>query len=53
MTVELQTYHQGPVPNTVLNPNGSDITNVVATLRGSVTPERIYVVSGHLDTRAT
>jgi len=53
MTVELQTYHQGPVPNTVLNPNGVDITNVVATLRGSVTPERIYVVSGHLDTRAT
>lgn len=53
MTVELQTYHQPPVPNAVLNPNGVDITNVVATLRGSLTPERIYVVSGHLDTRAT
>jgi hypothetical protein len=49
----LQTYHQPPVPNAILNPDGVDITNVVATLRGSLTPERIYVVSGHLDTRAT
>jgi hypothetical protein len=53
MTVELQTYHQPPVANTILNPDGVDITNVVATIRGSLTPERIYVVSGHLDTRAT
>jgi Zn-dependent M28 family amino/carboxypeptidase len=29
------------------------ITNVVATLRGSVTPERIYVVTGHYDSRVT
>jgi hypothetical protein len=53
MTVELQTYHQPPVANTILNPDGVDITNVVATLRGSLTPERIYVVSGHLDSRAS
>jgi hypothetical protein len=53
MTVELQTYHQPFVPNTILNPDGVDITNVVATLKGSVTPERIYVVSGHLDSRNT
>ncbi len=53
MTVELQTYHQGPVANTILNPAGVDITNVVATLRGSLTPDRIYVVSGHLDSRRT
>jgi hypothetical protein len=53
MTVELQTYHQPPVPGRILNPNGVDITNVVATLKGSVTPERIYVVSGHLDSRNT
>jgi hypothetical protein len=53
MTVELQTYHQPPVPNTILDPNGVDITNVVATLKGSLTPNRIYVVSGHLDSRVT
>jgi hypothetical protein len=53
MTVELQTYHQPPVANTILNPDGVDITNVVATIKGSVTPERIYVISGHLDSRRT
>src|ERR1044071_7841173 len=29
MTVALQTYHQPPVANTILNPDGVDITNVV------------------------
>jgi Peptidase family M28 len=29
------------------------ISDVVATLKGSVTPERVYVVSGHYDTRCT
>jgi Peptidase family M28 len=53
MTVELQTYHQAPIAGTILNPSGVDITNVVATLRGSVTPDRIYVVSGHIDSRVT
>ena len=53
MTVALQTYHQPPVAGAILNPNGVDITNVVATIRGSVTPNRIYVISGHLDTRCT
>jgi Peptidase family M28/Fibronectin type III domain len=53
MTVELQTYHQPPAPGRILNPNGVDITNVVATLKGSLTPDRIYVVSGHLDSRVT
>jgi Peptidase family M28/Fibronectin type III domain len=53
MTVELQTYHQAPIPNTILNPAGVDITNVVATLRGTTTPDRIYVVSGHIDSRRT
>jgi hypothetical protein len=42
MTVEKQTYHQGPVPGAVLNPAGVDVTNVVATIHGSLTPERIY-----------
>lgn len=53
MTVALQTYHQAPIAGTILNPNGVDITNVVATIRGSVTPDRIYVISGHLDSRRT
>jgi len=53
MTVELQTYHQPPVAGEILNPNGVDITNVVATLKGSLTPNRVYVVSGHIDSRVT
>ena len=39
MTVALQTYHQPFVAGTILNPNGVDITNVVATLRGSADAE--------------
>ena len=53
MTVALQTYHQAPIAGTILNPAGVDITNVVATIRGSLTPNRIYVISGHLDSRRT
>lgn len=53
MTVELQTYHQAPVANTILNPAGVDITNVMATIRGTLTPDRIYVITGHLDSRCT
>ena len=50
MTVELQSYVQEPASRI---PVATRITNVVATLRGSVTPERVYVVSGHYDSRAT
>ena len=50
MTVELQSFVQ-PVSNRI--PAPTTITNVVATLRGSVTPERIYVVTGHYDSRVT
>lgn len=53
MTVTRQTYHQPPVANTILNPAGVDITNVVATIQGSLTPNRIYVATGHLDSRRT
>jgi len=53
MTVELQTYHQPFIMGTINTPGGVDITNVVATLRGSLTPDRIYVVSGHIDSRAS
>ncbi|HEX6353766.1 M28 family metallopeptidase [Actinophytocola sp.] len=51
MTVALQSYIQEPVPPRI--PVPTRITNVVATLRGSVTPERVYVVSGHYDSRVT
>ena len=29
------------------------MTNVIATLRGSTSPDRMYVVSGHIDSRVT
>jgi hypothetical protein len=50
MTVELQSYVQQPASRI---PVATTITNVVATLRGSVDPGRVYVVSGHYDSRAT
>ncbi|MFF2849575.1 M28 family metallopeptidase [Streptomyces sp. NPDC058001] len=50
MTVELQSYVQEPASRI---PTPTRITNVIATLRGSLTPERIYVVSGHYDSRCT
>ena len=50
MTVDLQSYVQEPASRI---PTATRITNVVATLRGSVTPERVYVVSGHYDSRVT
>nr|WP_296063780.1 M28 family metallopeptidase [uncultured Actinoplanes sp.] len=50
MTVELQSFVQ-PVSNRI--PAPTRITNVVATLKGSRNPERIYVVTGHYDSRVT
>ncbi|MEH1057493.1 M20/M25/M40 family metallo-hydrolase [Micromonospora sp. CPCC 206171] len=50
MTVELQSYVQEPASRI---PVATRITNVVATLRGDVTPNRVYVVTGHYDSRAT
>ncbi|MFL6145427.1 MAG: M28 family metallopeptidase [Labedaea sp.] len=50
MTVELQSYVQQPVPRI---PTPTTITNVVATLRGTTTPERVYVITGHYDSRVT
>ncbi|BEL05386.1 M20/M25/M40 family metallo-hydrolase [Actinoplanes sichuanensis] len=50
MTVELQSFIQPVSPRV---PAPTRITNVIATLRGSVTPERIYVVTGHYDSRVT
>jgi hypothetical protein len=50
MTVELQSFVQ-PVSSRI--PAPTTITNVVATLKGSQNPERIYVVTGHYDSRVT
>jgi hypothetical protein len=48
LSVEKQTFLQQPTPNKrVLEP--TNLTNVVATLKGTTDPERIYVVSGHYD----
>lgn len=48
MTVELQSYIQPPADRI---PVPTRITNVMATIRGSASPDRIYVISGHYDTR--
>ncbi len=50
MTVELQSYVQQRASRI---PSPTRITNVVATLRGDVTPNRVYVITGHYDSRAT
>jgi len=48
MTVELQSFTQEPgkFPR-IAKP--TVLTNVVATLRGTQAPDRVYVVSGHYD----
>jgi hypothetical protein len=50
MTVQNQTFVQ-PVSSRI--PVPTTITNVIATLRGTASPERFYVVTGHLDSRVT
>jgi hypothetical protein len=50
MTVQQQSFIQ-PVSNRI--PVPTPITNVIATLRGTASPERFYVVTGPLDSRAT
>ncbi|MFJ7210883.1 M28 family metallopeptidase [Amycolatopsis sp. NPDC098790] len=50
LSVELQSYVQPPADRI---PVPTRITNVVATLRGSTDPGRVYVVSGHYDSRRT
>ena len=46
MTVEKQSYEQAKAPRV---PQPTIVTNVVATLKGTQSPDRIYVVSGHYD----
>jgi hypothetical protein len=50
MTVELQSFIQPPAARI---PEPTRITNVVATLRGDTDPGRVYVVTGHYDSRVT
>src|SRR5579862_6770398 len=50
MTVQQQTFTQ-PVASNI--PVPTSITNVIATLAGTASPERFYVVTGHLDSRCT
>jgi hypothetical protein len=50
LTVEKQSFLQ-PKANRI--PEPTTLTNVIATLRGTTSPERIYVVSGHYDSMCT
>jgi hypothetical protein len=50
MTVQAQAFTQ-PAGSTL--PAPTTITNLVATLRGSTSPGRVYVVTGHYDSRVT
>jgi hypothetical protein len=50
MTVQQQTFVQ-PVASNI--PVPTTISNVIATLPGTASPERYYVITGHLDSRVT
>lgn len=50
MTVQKQSFVQPVSPRV---PAPTTITNVIATLRGDASPERVYVITGHLDSRVT
>ena len=50
MTVELQSFVQPVSPRI---PAPTRVTNIVATLRGTTDPNRVYVVTGHYDSRVT
>src|SRR5215469_8042129 len=50
MTVQQQTFTQPAGPRI---PTPVSITNNIATLQGTASPQRFYVVTGHLDSRVT
>src|SRR6266576_1258027 len=50
MTVQEQSFVQ-PAGSRI--PTPVTITNVIATLQGTASPQRFYVVTGHLDSRVT
>ena len=47
LTVEKQSFLQ---PKAARVPEPTTLTNVVATLKGTTDPDRVYVISGHYDT---
>src|SRR5499427_1040987 len=51
MTAQQQTFVQQPVPGRLATP--TSITNTILTLQGTASPQRFYVVTGHLDSRVT
>jgi hypothetical protein len=51
MTVRQQTFVQSVVPGRI--PVPTTITNNIATIQGSASPERFYVITGHLDSRCS
>jgi len=51
MTAQQQTFVAQPVPGRLAAP--TSITNTIATLQGTASPQRFYVVTGHLDSRVT
>lgn len=50
LAVEKQSFLQ-PKANRI--PEPTTLTNVIATLKGTTNPERVYVVSGHYDSMCT
>ena len=54
LAVEKQTFLQAanPPPRGRV-PQPTNLTNVIATLKGTTDPDRIYVVSGHYDSMCT
>jgi len=50
LQVEKQTFLQ-PKANRI--PEPTNLTNVIATLKGTTNPDRVYVVSGHYDSMCT
>ncbi|GJJ13834.1 hypothetical protein Clacol_008091 [Clathrus columnatus] len=51
MVITTPSYIQQPVPDQIVNT--TNITNILATIKGSVDPNRVYIVSGHYDSRVT
>lgn len=50
LSVEVQSYIQAPTSEI---PVSTNISNVIATLTGTTDPSRVYVLSGHYDSRVT
>ncbi|HXH69522.1 MAG TPA: M28 family metallopeptidase [Pyrinomonadaceae bacterium] len=50
LQVEKQMFLQ---PKATRIPEPTNLTNVIATLKGTTNPERVYVVSGHYDSMCT